>query len=51
MTSEQIKEAIKLMKDAGKSRLPLPLNVVQELVSKAERYDRLPKTTKEVWSS
>lgn len=51
MKPEEIREAARLMKDAGKSRLPLPINVVLELLDKAQRYDRLPPITKEVWQS
>lgn len=47
MTIEQIRSALKTMKDAGSSKLPLPLNVVEQIISDAEQFRRLPQIAKD----
>ena len=49
MTHEDIEKAARLYKDAGHSKLPLPINVIHELIAKAKAFDALPPITKEVW--
>lgn len=47
MTTEKIRDAVRSMKSAGASKLPLPLNVVLSLVEDAERYRKLPQLAKD----
>ena len=47
MTTDKIRDAVQSMKSAGASKLPLPLNVVLDLVKDAEAYRRLPQLAKD----
>lgn len=51
MTTNEIRAAIRLHKDAGHSKLPLPLHVIAKLIEDAERYRALPKIAKEAASA
>ena len=42
MTTTEITAIIRLHKDAGHSKAPLPLNVLAELARDAERWRKLP---------
>ncbi len=51
MTIAEIKQSIDIQKHGGhSSRVSVPITVLQELVAKAEAYDKIPQVSKEVWA-
>ena len=47
MTYVDLENAIRLMHQAGNSRIPIPLNIAQQLVDKARAWDRTPSIIKQ----
>lgn len=51
MTITDIRKSIALQKEAGhSSRVAVPIVTLEELVAKAEAYDKIPQVSKEVWA-
>ena len=47
MTITQLRDAIRLSKDLGHSKVPVPLSVLSKLIADAEKYRSMPAIVRE----